>query len=465
MNRWILGLAITAACASAWLSWKTLGAIPHISDEVSYSFQGRMIASGCLYGFPPPVPEAFAVDHILMTQERWCSIYSPGWPLMLAVGWMIRMPWVVNPILLLLSIFGIWRLGRIVYDDRTALLAAVLFCVSPFVLLMSAGFMSHVASLCAAIWCLVFLAGGKRNRDFWIAGFLAGFGFLVRPYTTVTLLWPAVLWYAWSRKSEWRSHSVRVVIGFLPAVIFLLIYNSILFGGPFKTGYDSDPMWNQIHFRLSHFGQNVAWYLNAMRDAFWGWPFPDLMLLLFLIKPRSGWQTDLVLFLCSLSLLIGYCFLSYRDIVYSGPRFVFEMTGFVALLSARAIFSLYDRVRKFRVASIAARIAIVILCLYPLATRLPAQIQYHSQVYHGQSQEFIRLVNGAKVGQNALVLIAGDPFVFRSFFFNNALIPPDGSRVFVHDLPGREVELQNAFQREETWRVTIELKPLPGPNT
>src|SRR5262245_26669134 len=193
MNRWILFLAIAAACASAWISWKTIGSIPHISDEVSYSFQGRLMASGRLYALPPPIPEAFAVDHILMTPERWCSIYSPGWPLLLALGWILRMPWIVNPILLLISILGIGRLGRILYDDRTATLAAILFSVSPFVLLMTSGFMSHVACLCASIWCLVFLAGGNLKRDFWIAGLLAGFALLVRPFTTIALIWPVIL--------------------------------------------------------------------------------------------------------------------------------------------------------------------------------------------------------------------------------------------------------------------------------
>ena len=55
------------------------------------------------------------------------------------------------------------------------------------------------------------------------------------------------------------------------------------------------------------------------------------------------------------------------------------------------------------------------LLIFPLATRLPTQIQYHSEIYHGQSHEFMSRVNTCVVGENALVLIGGDYYVPGSF--------------------------------------------------
>lgn len=464
MRRWVILIALCASFLAAWICWKSLGRIPHISDEVSYSFQGKIFASGKLWLEPPAVPEAFAVDHILISQDRWCSIYTPGWPLLLALGWLVHAPWIVNPLLLFVSIVGLWKLASILYDGRTALLGTILFAASPFVLLMGSGYMSHIAAMCAAIWCLVFLLQSQNHISLLIAGALAGFTFLVRPYTALALLSPAMVWFLWDKKKEAFSLAVRLLLGFLPAFVFFLIYNQALFGGLFKTGYDSDPTWNIIQFRASYFLQNLGWYWKALNDSLWGWPFPDWMILLPLIWPRPSWKKDLLLSVCSFSLLCAYCFLSYHDIVYSGPRFVFEITGFLALLAGRSLLFLLDRLRKYRLAEIVFRIVVGMLVVYPLATRLPHQIQYHSQIYHGQTHQFEKLIDRANVGKNALILVGGDPFVFRSFFFQNALVPSEGNRVYVRDLAQERSKLISAYPRKEVWLILIQLKPLPGPN-
>jgi 4-amino-4-deoxy-L-arabinose transferase-like glycosyltransferase len=380
------------------------------------------------------------------------------------LGWIADVPWIVNPILLLVSICGISKLTSILYDDRTAILASALFIASPFVLLMGAGFMSHMAALCASIWCFVFLASAKDNWSFWVAGILAGFAFLVRPYTAIMLLWPIILWGVWRRKNERLFTIVNILGGFLPVVVILPLYNSFLYGSPVKTGYDFDPTWNVIHFSFTLVWENLSWYIQALHGSLWRWPFPEFLVLIFLLKPRTGWKRDLLLLVCSLSLLFSYCFLSYRDIVYAGPRFVFEITGFLAILFARGFLALYDSIRPFPMAAGISRIGMGALIIFPLVTMLPKQIQYHSEIYHGQSHEFIRLVNRTNIGRSALILISGDPFVFRSFFFENFLIPSEGARVFVRALPGKEPDLIRAYPRDQVWRVTIELKPLPGPN-
>lgn len=457
-------IGLGASFLAAWICWESLGRIPHISDEVSYSFQGRIFASGKLWLEPPEAPEAFAVDHILISQNRWSSIYTPGWPLLLALGWLVHAPWIVNPLLLIGCILGLWKLGSILYDGRTAMLGTILCGTSPFVLLMGSGYMSHIAAMSASIWCLVFLLRAKNHRSLLTAGALAGFAFLARPYTAVALLSPAMLWVLWNKKKEAIAVAGMLVMGLLPSLAFWLIYNQVLFGGPFKTGYDSDPTWNVIHFGASYFLQNIGWYWNALNDCLWGWPFPDLLILLPLFRPRPGWQKDLLFAICSLSLLCAYCFLSYHDIVYSGPRFVFEMTGFFALLSARSVLSLLDLFRKYRIAEFVFRIAVAILIVYPLAVRLPQQIRYHSQIYHGQTHEFEKLIDRANVGKDALILVGGDPFVFRSFFFQNSLIPSEGNRVYVRDLAEERSKLMSAYPRKEVWLVTIGLKPLPGLN-
>jgi hypothetical protein len=48
---------------------------------------------------------------------RWCSLCPPGWPAILAVGVLLGAPWLVDPLLLGLSIVGVWRLALYPRDE------------------------------------------------------------------------------------------------------------------------------------------------------------------------------------------------------------------------------------------------------------------------------------------------------------------------------------------------------------
>ena len=384
MKRWSILVALAAGTTSALLCWKVLGLIPHVPDEVSYVFQGRIFAAAKLWLSPPSVPEAFAVEHIVMTPDRWCSIYPPGWPFLLAIGWLFHAPWLVNPVLLALSVIGVWKLGSILYDDRTGILGAIFFVVSPFVLLMGAGFMAHVPELCCIIWCFVLIAKNGDHRTSFLAGLLGGFAFLIRPYTAIPLLLPALVWQPGLEKKKRTQTFFAFSFGFLPFLLLFLVYNQLVFGGPFRTGYDLDPFWPSTHFSVREFLKNLSWYVETSSKYLWGWPFPDLLIFLPLLRPRIQWQKDLMLAACCMSLLGAYCFFSYHDIVYAGPRFLFEMMGFLSLLVVRSILSIYDLVRNYRIATVALKVIVLFLIVFPLMIRLPYQIQYHSQIYHGQ---------------------------------------------------------------------------------
>jgi Dolichyl-phosphate-mannose-protein mannosyltransferase len=329
---------------------------------------------------------------------------------------------------------------------------------------MGAGFMSHIAAFCASVWCFVILTRQRSYKRLWAAGALAGLAFLIRPYTAVALLWPAVLWCLWNRRQEWTRVTLMFLLGLVPGLIFFLLYNELLFGAPLKTGYNLDPSWNEIQFGFSHFRENFVWYVRVLNHSLWGWPFPGLLILFPLLLRRSGWQRDLLLAVCASSLFIAYCFDSYHDIVYSGPRYLFEMVGPLSLLAARSVFSILEFVQKYRIATAAWKLFVFLLIFFPLVIRLPQEIRYHSQIYHGQTNEVIHRVNKSDIGKNALIFISGDPYIFRSFFFENALVPSSGNRVFVRDLVALRNEITEAFPRPEVWRVTVKLQPLPGPN-
>lgn len=448
-------LAIAAAAASAILGHDLFGWMPHVPDEASYLFQGKILASGHLWITPPKVPDAFAVDHIWVSATRWCSIYPPGWPLLLAIGSLFRAPALMTPFLFGLSILGVWCLAEKMFDQRTAWISAAALAFSPFALITGAGYMAHMPALCASVWCMAALQSEKR-LGVCAAGFLAAYAFLIRPFTAVVLLAPIVLWVLVPRPRK----IFHFIAGVIPVAIFFFIYNDLAFGSPLRTGYTYDTGWNEQIVSVKYFFPNFLWYLKNLSSHMWGFPFPDLLILIPLVLPDSKSKNDALLGACCLGLIGAHSFISWTDIVDGGPRYAFECTGLICILAARAILRCVDRIQRQEL------IAVPLICLtvFPVFRQLPEQITYHTQNYHGQNHTFLQKVNECGVGDNALVLIAGDPYAFRSFFFGNALPPENGRRVYAIDLAQKEGALENAYPRKQTWRVTIRWDPLPGPN-
>jgi hypothetical protein len=156
-----------------------------------------------------------------------------------------------------------------------------------------------------------------------------------------------------------------------------------------------------------------------------------------------------------LCMVLLYSLYEYRDITYSGPRYVFEATAFVAILAARSVLVLHDALPV----RAAWRILVILLAVAP-AFRLVRQVEHHSHFYHGAGAELPELLEEGGVGENALVMLAGHSFVFRSFFFENELPPERGARVIAREVPG----LRERYRRRETWRASVRLEALPGPN-
>ncbi len=462
MNRIIFLIAIACAAASAFLCWSVLGLIPHIPDELAYLYQGHILSTGRLWVEPPAVPEAFTVqwDHILRDSGRWRSLYPPGWPMLLAAGWLIRVPWLINPLLLGISIIGLFKVAKQLFDERTALLAVIAFATSPFVLLMSAGFMAHQATFCSAIWCAFFLFRGT-GKDFLIAGMLGAFTFMIRPYTAPFLLFLLFLWSFWNSKEKIRSVA-QILAGAIPLLLLFCLYHYLLFESFFRTGYSYD---SNADFRgslVNYFRLNIPWYFSNLNHCLWGWPWPDLLIFIPLLIPHRKWKMDLLLFLCFLSLLFAYSPFYYRDIVYAGPRYIYEAVGFLAVLASRSILIVEEWIERFSGRKSAPLFAL--LFLFPLVSTLPQQMDYHRQAYHGQTSELLDLVDANGVGKNALIVISGDPHVFRTFFLENGLEPAKSERVFARDVDGLREAIFKAYDRKEIWMMRIELTPLKGPN-
>ncbi|MCE7960583.1 MAG: hypothetical protein DYH06_22000 [Acidobacteria bacterium ACB2] len=482
-------LALAATAASAALSWGVFGAVPHVADEVSYLWQARILASARLWLEPPPVPDAFRAQNVVLTATRWCSLYPPGWPLLLALGSAAGAPWLLAPLLTGLAVLGAARLGRLLYGERESLLGALLLSASPFTLLTGAGFMAHPAGLALGLWCLALLVEAERTGRpgrMAAAGLLAGLCAIVRPYTAATLLLPAFAWIG-ARSLRAGSPARR----FLPAVAAglvplgaLLAFQAASFGSPFRSGYRVyDPTIGLFSFLGKRYEpwallrEHLPAYLSDLSGALWDVPGPPFWFLLaLLLAPAAG---DGLLLVSAAGLVLGQSLFWNYDVSHGGPRYAFEAAGALSLLSARAFLLLLDRAGRLTARfglfaapasrRLGAGAAIAAVLLPPLLVRLPLLARSHALSYHAVLNEPLAGASAAGVPERAVVFVATTTEVagyppqasptYHSYLNLNALPPGAGGRVFVRDLPGLREEVLRAFPGREAWRVHVLLRP------
>jgi len=132
-------------------------------DENGYSFQARIFLQGKIMAEPLPgtasggknmPPEISYENHVLISRG-WFTHFPPGWPLLLAAGYLLGAPWVLNPLLGLLLLVLSGAIGRSFFSQQTGVLAAIFVCLCPFFLANSVRMMSHTLCACliaAACW-------------------------------------------------------------------------------------------------------------------------------------------------------------------------------------------------------------------------------------------------------------------------------------------------------------------------
>ncbi|NIT99564.1 MAG: hypothetical protein GWN01_01050, partial [Nitrosopumilaceae archaeon] len=159
---------------------------PHIPDEVVYLYQAEYFSEGHLTLNLPPFPEAFNVNLMYYDEDnqRWFSPVPPGWPAFLALGSLIDLPFLLNPLLAGINILLSYLLIREISDNSIARISIMLLSVSPWYIFMAMNYMTHTFTLTSA---LVAALAAIRMKTFcsakWalISGAAIGAVSLIRP--------------------------------------------------------------------------------------------------------------------------------------------------------------------------------------------------------------------------------------------------------------------------------------------
>lgn len=196
-----------AFVSAAIVSRELFDRLPHLEDEFAYLYQARIFARGDVYIDTPEPLRAYWQPFLISNEGKRFGKYTPGWPLILAVGAGLDQPWIVNAWLAMLTVALIYRLGREIYNPPTGVTAAMLAAASPAALLLNGSLMAHTAALffiTLFVYALWRIEQGRHALIWGVVGGVAlGFVLLTRPLTAVAVAAPFVVYYA--IRLVWRA--------------------------------------------------------------------------------------------------------------------------------------------------------------------------------------------------------------------------------------------------------------------
>ena len=349
-------VAIFALVASATFAIICFGRQPHNADEVAQLFHARILLSGRLSLPADPNPEFFGMDNMI-DADRWYSQFPVGGPAFLAIGLAVRAAWLVNPVLLALTVVSVYGFARRAYGEGVARASALLFALCPFALFMAASFMNHVPTLWLTSVALVQLAiwvdtesSREARRAAAIIGVALGAAFAVRPLDALVaagIIGVMQLTHLRHSAARIRSMGAEIVGGLIPVAILFYV-NWRTTGAPMRLGYEV--LYGDAHslgFHVDPYGTEhtplraimfASKYLLQLNVWLFEWPLPAVgIIAVGLLALRRPARWDYFLLSLFFAQTIAYA-LYWHDGTFRGPRFLFNALPAIVVLTARAPF-------------------------------------------------------------------------------------------------------------------------------
>lgn len=342
--------------------------LPASVEGIVQSFQAKMFQTGKI-SYPLPISKEFFSFPYLSDEIRWFSQFSPGWPAFLALGYRLRIPWLLNPLFTIGFYFLFYLFSREVYGEKNARLAALLIVVSPALIETAAGF-GQYGALVFFLWGFLYYAKRMENaktfHSFLTAGIFLGTAININPKITLSFSIPFVIYltvFSAKRKS-WTSRGIFLGTTILVSTP-ILIYNYFLTGKflVFGTNHlfaaslsaQTKPFLDSFIFTLSR--------LDEINRSLFYWPIPALtfffIFIILLRTDKHSWDYLLILGL-------GGSFLTHILFIDSHPaasNFLLPMIPVFVLFSSRSILLLPQWFSKLNLAPQRTRTLLGIILL------------------------------------------------------------------------------------------------------
>ncbi|MDB4885204.1 MAG: hypothetical protein JWN79_642 [Gemmatimonadetes bacterium] len=359
--RFVAGLTCALGVFFGWLLFHFQGAT---IDELSEQWQAHLLTTGHLVARAERHDEFFNTMQTVAFDGRWFSHFPIGGPLLQALGLLLHVPWLINPLLAACAGVAVYRFAATVGSELQGRVAALLFAVAPFVLFVAASKLDHVGTL-AAVWIALaaltrwHAADSARDamRSAAVVGLGLGAATMIRPYDGL-LATVAVgtfqLAVCWRDATRWKSLLVQALAGALPIAV-LLAANRGMTGHPLTFAYDvlngaeHRPGFHTSPLGFDHTPRHglylVSSYLMRLNAALLGWPVPVVgVVAVVMLLQRSASRWDALLLGMLATTFVGY-FLYWGEGSFNGPRFLYTVVPVFLIFIARLPVVLRQRAR------------------------------------------------------------------------------------------------------------------------
>jgi 4-amino-4-deoxy-L-arabinose transferase-like glycosyltransferase len=475
---WILLICCLAVAATAAFSYFAFERLPHLEDEVAYLFQARVLALGRLT-VPSPEPQgAFWTPFVLDHEGQRFGKYPPGWPAVLGLGVLVRLAWLINPILSALVLYLVYRIGQTLYDERTGVLAAGLGLLSPLFLVLGASYLSHMVALAWLLLFSLWFIWTAQGRNGWfaiLAGLALGMAFLTRSLTAVAYAVPfaayALVQVMARRQEHWSRYFLVALSGGVVSLL-LLVYQWVVTGDPllnpyvlwwpydrigFGEGIGAMPGGHSLHYAWINLKQDMS---RSSTDLL-GWPMLSWVPVVLGLSLRPRRQRDWALLVPFLCIVIAYIFywIGSPERLW-GPRYYFEGFGGLWLLSAVGLLKLWEWGKSQRQWVRPAMAGLlVVMVVVNLVTNLPFRLQ-EAHGFYGISRAQMVPIEEADL-HNALVIVYANRWLEYGAMLGQMSPTLDDDVVYARGDGAVEAEIIAAFPGRAVYRLSAgQLSPV-----
>lgn len=446
---------------------------PVLDDDASAFFQAKIFLTGRLR-VPAPEPAgffaAFGVISGVHGVDWLCTMYPFGHPLVLAAGLAFGVPWLVMPLFAAGTCVLVAALGRRLFCERTARLAALTCLASPMFAELGATFLNHAATAFGAMLfvleTVVLLedrSGGRAARRDVVRGLLSGLGlslaFLCRPADAVVVgvltglaavSRPKV---AWARRVPFAA-ALAVLAG---AVALHVGWTHVQTGRWFLPGHlfarPSLRYGFTAYFTPARAAYHATLRTMALGAKATGWPVAAFFPALLPLLRRRGRAKAVWLWSFPAALSVLYFFFMWYEHCFPA-RYLFVSVPVLAILASEG----------WRIAADARKASLARLVFAPAAMGVVLFLPFHLASFDDHWYDFERnlphVVEAAGV-RNAVVVcdavgISPDRADRIKKYFAAAFVRNDpdfrGDVLYVRSLGARDAELPAAFPGRAFWR-------------
>ena len=454
--------------------------LPHVTDSIVQIFHGKIFALGRLVAPAPPLRDLFDFNPLMIWRtDRWYSVFPPGHSLLMMLGVLINSPWIINPSLGTFSVILIYFLGVEIYDQRTGRLAALFGAFSPFLFVMSSGFMNHASGLFYTTIFLLFFARTVKYQTLWasvFSGVSLGLLINVRPYTALAISLPFIVYSLMLLVANFRRYFLQFLLLTTTTLFFiglLFTYNNLTNGSPTLFGYvaqfgkSHNPGFNpKTDGKTAHTPKKglrtTLKDLNFLNLRLVGWPIPPLFFVCLLFC--SGYQNywDYLLLLLFSSLVLAHFFYWYDVGDSLSPRFLYESCSALLILLARGVICLPHLLPKsLKMESVKRQLKLstaitLLLCLVFMVTcRISTIITYYASdhFYPHIQPTLLKTIKRHRL-KDAIVFV--EPYFYRSVFSANEPLL-DGNVIYAQDQQNQKLsEWERHFPDRTFFRLSDE---------